>query len=124
MAGNVLGTFGLIENQHDTEVKYTLTSKKIMFKKKEAQLFLIRDVTKLEQVHHRAVEEKYRGLLLSTITHDIRTPLTIIKGNIESLEEHVEKTGAGYLEAIKASANNLEYFMYDVSVCLFHAKAP
>ncbi len=112
----VLGTFGMVEGQEGTDVKYVLTSRKILFKKREAQLFLIREATDMEKVHRRIIEEKYRGVLLSTITHDIRTPLTIIRGSIESLEDHVNVNGMEYLNTLKASVNNLEYLMYDATV--------
>ncbi len=99
------------------EVKYALTCKKIMFNELPATLLMIRDSTGTERAHHKLVEEKYRGVLLSTITHELKTPLTVISGNLELIRKSTSTLGdRSHLEAAMMAAKSLKYFLHDINV--------
>ncbi|HXH78785.1 HAMP domain-containing sensor histidine kinase [Nocardioides sp.] len=70
---------------------------------------------RLFETEHRLVSElreldRYKGELIATISHELKTPLTTIIGHIELLEEgqgeHVEEGGS--VAAIRRSADRLD----------------
>ena len=116
VAENFTGEVAILSVENDTEVKYSMSCQKVMFNGADAMLFLIRKPTNIEKMSRKLMEDKYRSVLLSTITHDIRTPLTIIKGNMEMLKDQVQAKGELFLEAIMVSITALEYFINDITV--------
>lgn len=56
--------------------------------------------------------EERRKTHIATLAHDIKTPLTIIKGNAELLmEENVSSEIKGYLESIEKGGNQIEHYI-------------
>jgi len=117
---NIIGEFAMVLNETDTDVKCSINLQKIFFKGEDAMLALFRPTSDIENLHRKLIEDKYRGVLLSTITHEIKTPLTIIKGNIETLKDYVSLKGMTHFNAMKISITFLEYFMHDITVFLFY----
>jgi len=63
--------------------------------------------------------EKRRKRLLASITHDLRTPLTSIKGYVEAIQDGIVKDQATYekyLETIGEKADFLNHLIDDLSV--------
>jgi len=63
--------------------------------------------------------EEYRRTLISGISHDLRTPLTTIKGYVEGLIDGMadtEEKRTQYLEAIQLRTNDLERLVNDLSI--------
>ncbi len=63
--------------------------------------------------------EKRRKRLIASITHDLRTPLTSIKGYVEALQDGIvkdEETYNQYLETINQKADLLNHLIDDLSV--------
>ena len=114
----ISGTYAMVAAGVNTDVQYSINCKKINFRGNEATLFHIRESTDIEKTHRKLIEDKYRGVLLSTITHDIKTPLTIIKGNVEILKDQVIGGDLHCINALLVAVNSLEYFVHDINVML------
>ncbi len=117
---DVEGTFVMTCGGTDTEVRYTLNAKKIIFNEVESTLLLIRDTSHVERAYRKIVEEKYRGVLLSTITHELKTPLTIMSANLalvhDSCKNAISPDDQAHLEVAMLAAKSLKYYLYDVNV--------
>ncbi len=113
---NIEGEFIMLKKETGTRVKYCLNSKKISFAGGPATLFLVRDSSDTERAHRRLVEEKYRGLLLSTVTHELKTPLTVISGNLELIERRVPRDAQPCVDAALLAAKSLKYYLRDINV--------
>jgi K+-sensing histidine kinase KdpD len=79
---------------------------------------LIRDSTLVEQAHAKATEVKYRQLMLSTITHDLKSPITAIQGHLFLLNDYVNESGMKFLKSAQSAALSFEYYIYDLIVML------
>lgn len=108
------GNFCMLGSDSETEVKYYLTVKRVQFNDVQYTLFLMRDSTDAEKVHRTLVEQKYRGALLSTVTHEFRTPLMIIRGNLELIQKESGDTPT--VQAALIATVALKYFLRDISV--------
>lgn len=117
---HIEGTYVMTCGSTDTEVRYTLNAKKVVFNEVNSTLFLIRDTTHAERAYRKLVEEKYRGVLLSTITHELKTPLTIMSGNLELLSAScrsvITPEDQAHLEAAMLAAKSLKYYLHDINV--------
>ncbi|MDR3734835.1 MAG: hypothetical protein P4L10_04775 [Acidobacteriaceae bacterium] len=111
--------------ENSTDVKYSMNIKSMVFNEVDAKLFLIRDSTDAEKLHQTLVEQKYRGALLSTVTHEFKTPLMIIRGNLESwISDNAEgknviqvgRTTPPQIQAALLATRTLKYFLRDISV--------
>lgn len=63
--------------------------------------------------------EKRRKRLIASITHDLRTPLTSIKGYVEAIQDGIVKdqeTYEKYLNTIAEKADHLNHLIDDLSV--------
>ena len=63
--------------------------------------------------------EKTRKALIASITHDLRTPLTSIKGYVEALQDGIVKdqeTYEKYLDTIRGKADLLNHLIDDLAV--------
>lgn len=99
-------------------LRYVIDKRSVIFKSVETSLLLIRESTSLEKFHTKATEEKYKHLMISTITHDLKTPLTVINGNLTILSNYVTAEGIKYLSAAKIATIAFEYYIYDLIVML------
>jgi len=100
----------------DSTLKYTLSKKSIIFKELDAILIIIRAFNKVEVIQRQITEEKFRTVLLSTITHDIKTPLTVIKSNLALLQDLVFPEGNNFYKATCVATDALEHYLRDIIV--------
>ena len=71
-----------------------------------------------DSVEERLKYEKYRKELINGISHDLRTPLTSIKGYVEGLRDGIAATPEKklqYYEAIEKSVVSLEHLVDDLT---------
>ncbi len=109
--------YGLVDRRNtDENIEFTMHLKKMRLRDKDVTVFVLSESSDIEKIRTQLTEEKFRGVLLSTITHDIKTPLTAIQGSLKSIVPFVLPEGEEQLEAAEISANTLEYFLYDVIV--------
>ena len=71
-----------------------------------------------EQAHARFTENKYSQLMISTITHDLKSPITVIESNLDLLSHYIEEKGTPYLKSLQISAQAFEYYIYDLVVII------
>ncbi len=90
--------------------------KSIIFKDADAIMLIIRSFNSVEAMQRRATEDRFRNVLLSTITHDIKTPLTALQNNLSMLAPHLREDGREYYSATCIATRALEYYLYDINV--------
>lgn len=95
---------------------FSLNKKSIIFKDQEAILLIIREYSLVEKIQRRVSENKYREVLLSTVSHDIKTPLTIIEGNMTLLSDFIKEEGMEYYKAVYTATEMLDFFFQDLHV--------
>ncbi|MDR3548594.1 MAG: hypothetical protein P4M11_10090 [Candidatus Pacebacteria bacterium] len=97
----------------DRALSYVLQKRFVEYKPNEEDRVLIRDPTTVERTHMKITEEKYKNLLMSTITHDLKTPLAEIQGQLSALSEFVQSSdGLKHLTAAKVSVTTFRYYLY------------
>ncbi len=111
------GTYSLLTSAK--VLQYTMQKKSIIFKESDAVLLIIRAFNKVETLHQKVTEDKFRTVLLSTITHDIKTPLTVIKSNLSLLQDLVTDTGQDFYRATCVATDALEHYLRDIIVTTF-----
>eukprot|EP01022_Parablepharisma_sp_SALTPOND_P004375 TRINITY_DN120180_c0_g1_i1.p1 TRINITY_DN120180_c0_g1~~TRINITY_DN120180_c0_g1_i1.p1 ORF type:complete len:367 (-),score=36.23 TRINITY_DN120180_c0_g1_i1:708-1808(-) len=100
-------------------LEFTMQKKPIIFKESDAILLIIRSFTNVENMQRRATEDKFRNVLLSTISHDIKTPLTAIQNNLSLLLDYIPEAGKDFYNATCIATKALEYYLFDIIVlCL------
>ncbi len=107
------GTYSLMSG---AVLEYTLHKKSIIFKGTDAILVIIRSFNTVETMQKRATEDRFKSVLLSTVTHDIKTPLTALQNNLSLLLPHVQAEGREYYEATSIATRVLEFYLYDIIV--------
>ncbi|MDR3549213.1 MAG: histidine kinase dimerization/phospho-acceptor domain-containing protein [Candidatus Pacebacteria bacterium] len=102
------------------EVRYSLSCKRIVFTQLPATLFMLQACSNTERTHQRLMEERYRGVILSTVTHELKTPLTVISGNLELVQRNVRENDEDRLriEAAVQATKALKYYIHDINVTL------
>lgn len=93
-----------------------MNKRKLIIKGEEANLISILPSTLAEQTHARITENKYSQLLISTISHDLKSPITAIQGCLGLLDQYIKPEGLEYLKAARISAIAFEYYIYDIVV--------
>ena len=75
------------------------------------RLITIKDVTRIHQL------EKMRRDFVSNVSHEMRTPLTVISGYLETLSDQTERIPAGWqrpLATMRHQANRMEALITDL----------
>lgn len=78
---------------------------------KDDRLITIKDVTRIHQL------EKMRRDFVSNVSHEMRTPLTVITGYLETITEQTEQVPKGWrrpLETMRHQANRMEALITDL----------
>ena len=101
-------------------MRFIIDKSNVFIKGEKASLIFIRDSNLLEQTHVRVTETKYSQLLISTVTHDLKSPITAIQGNLAVLPQYVSEKGNVYLKAAQIAALAFEYYIYDLVVCPYY----
>lgn len=97
---------------------YIIDKRSVIFKSGDASLLFIRNTTSLEKAHTKATEEKYKQLMISTITHDLKTPISAINGSLVVLTNYVNGEGIKYLDSATIATIAFEYYIYDLIVII------
>lgn len=97
-------------------LKYVMYMHTLIIDNEETYLLFLAKPTLEEQSHAKFTENKYSQLIISTITHDLKSPITIMQGNMQLLEGHVDDQGINYYNMLKISIHSFEYYIYDLIV--------
>jgi len=95
----------------------------LSYKKKDEMGDVINNFDEMRQYlkdseKQRLLYEKYRKELINGISHDLRTPLTSIKGYVEGMRDGIANTPEKklqYYSAIEKSVENLEHLVDDLT---------
>lgn len=101
-------------------LKYLIDRTNVDINEKESIVLMIRDSTAVEQAHTKSTEVKYKKLMLSTITHDLKSPITAIQGHLSLLPDYVSEKGVKFLKSAQITALAFEYYIYDLVVLFQH----
>ena len=103
---------------HDSShtLKFIIDKRRVIIKEEEVNLLSILPSTLAEQTHAKVTENKYSQLLISTISHDLKSPITVIQGNLEVINQYINPEGLEHLKAAQVSATTFEYYIYDLVV--------
>jgi two-component system phosphate regulon sensor histidine kinase PhoR len=103
----------------EIENKYVLMGFSLA-NQKQKLLVTFRDITELKQL------ELIKKEFVSNLTHELKTPLTAIKGFVETLEDEEEIKNKNYIDIIKRHTNRMNQIVSDLMVLseLEERKAP
>jgi K+-sensing histidine kinase KdpD len=107
----------LVYDQNNV-LKYVIDKTNVDIKEQDAIVLMIRESSVVEQAHTKSTEVKYKKLMLSTITHDLKSPITAIQGHLSLLPDYVTEKGLKYLRSAQAAALAFEYYIYDLVVLI------
>jgi K+-sensing histidine kinase KdpD len=101
-------------------LQFVLDVKSIIRKNKKVTLLflLVSDTT--QQTHAKIIETKYSRLVISTIAHDLKTPVSVIQGNLYLLNNHIHKEGIPHLDAALTTLESFKHYLYDLVVNLLN----
>jgi len=77
-------------------------------KAKSEIIFVFHDITEIKDL------EKVKKDFVINVSHELKTPLTAIKGYVETLEEEEDIKNKRFLEIIKRHTNRLENIIHDL----------
>ena len=81
----------------------------------KAILYLLKDLTNYEKIKDLNEKQKYQQIYFASITHDFRTPLSIISGNTELLLDKIEnEDDRKYLKNIHNASAMLSLLVQDI----------
>ena len=69
-----------------------------------------------EQKFTQVTENKYSRIMLSTISHDLKSPIMVMQGNINLLGKYVKEEGVNHYHKLESALNEFEYYIYDLIV--------
>lgn len=79
-------------------------------------LLFITEPSLAEQNYARVTENKYSQLLIATITHDLKSPLMVLKENTSILSNCIRKEGEEPLSLLQITVQFFEFYIYDLVV--------
>lgn len=73
-----------------------------------------------QKTHAKIIERKYSHLVLSTIAHDFKTPISTVQANLDLLNAHVSEQGSSHLNIAQTTLEAFKYYIYDLIVTLLY----
>ena len=92
--------------------------KEILFDGREAKLISFMDCTSAQKLEKAETESKYKTKLISTISHELRTPVTAILGSLDAITEVVPEESQQYLNISRDSCNLIISHVNDLTVLI------
>ena len=94
----------------------SISKMKIYFEEGNSLLIVIKDLSLMKDLEESKSRIKYKGMLMATITHDMRTPANSILGMLELIEQYLPPEKHKYLKIAHSSCNLLLHLIHDVLV--------
>ena len=82
-------------------------------------LIVMKDISLFRDLEESKSRIKYKGMLMATITHDMRTPVNSILGMLEILQKFIPRDQLTYLKIAKSSSKLLLHLIHDVLVNIY-----
>ena len=115
-----------VNNEEEEEVVSTLankvlsvTKKYIFFEQGNCWLIIIKDMSLMRDLEESKNRNKYKGMLMATITHDMRTPVNSVLAMLNLIEESIPTNKIQFLKIAKSSCNLLLHLIHDVLVHIY-----
>jgi two-component system, NarL family, capsular synthesis sensor histidine kinase RcsC len=114
-----------LSEKEGSSLKFELKYRKIIFQQKKALMFILRDVGMLEKLLQVQKESKYKEMLMTTVTHELRTPVNGILSNVEMLREYVPQEAQIFITVSENSCLLLINLINDIlEIKLFNSQLP
>eukprot|EP00826_Nyctotherus_ovalis_P034147 TRINITY_DN2801_c0_g1_i4.p1 TRINITY_DN2801_c0_g1~~TRINITY_DN2801_c0_g1_i4.p1 ORF type:complete len:421 (+),score=72.19 TRINITY_DN2801_c0_g1_i4:336-1598(+) len=89
---------------------------KVIFDNKEAKLVSLTDCTAARSLEQAKSECKYKTTLISSISHELRTPVNSILGTLELVKDFIPKDSVKLLEMSKECCDMITAHINDLTV--------
>lgn len=89
---------------------------KVIFDNKEAKLVSLTDCTAARSLEQAKTECKYKTTLISSISHELRTPVNSILGTLELVKDFIPKDSVKLLEMSKECCDMITAHINDLTV--------
>ena len=97
----------------------SITKKSIMYEETQSWLIAIKDMTLVRDLEESKSQIKYKGMLMATISHDMRAPVTSTLGMLKILQKYIPSDQMKYLEIANSSLALLLHLIHDMLVCIY-----
>lgn len=88
----------------------------IWFQNQEARLLSFSDCSAAQKIEQAESESKYKTLLISTVSHEIRTPIGAVLGTIDLIKPFVPPEKLNLLEIARLSCEMIIFHINDLTV--------
>jgi signal transduction histidine kinase len=107
------GEFFLLNS--DGNIEFELKYKRIEQGKEHMKyLIVVKNIENIQKINKALAEQKYKHLLINTISHEFRTCLSGILGGLHLASDYISDEGRQYIDMALASEQKLEFFINDV----------
>jgi signal transduction histidine kinase len=107
-----------ILKDENKEKAISVKFEKIIFENEMTNLYVFKDNTLIQKIEKAEAESKYKEILMTTVTHELRTPVNGIKGNLELLKDHTSQDGKIFIKVSLHSCDLLINLINDILVIL------
>ena len=107
LSGNIddCTTQNIIFNENQSikfnKIEAEVTRINIFLNFENCLMMAIKDLTKIHKENRKKIEKRYENLLISSLTHEVRTPLNCIVGSSELLIQFLDKLPQNIQDLIK-----------------------
>jgi nitrogen-specific signal transduction histidine kinase len=98
------------------ELLVELKVNRVIFDNNEAKLVSLTDCTSARSLEKIKSECKYKTILISNISHELRTPVNAILGTLDLVKDFIPKESAKLLEISKECCNMITSHINDLTV--------
>lgn len=91
----------------------------ITFQNQNARLIAFADCSAAQKIEKAEAESKYKTLLISAVSHEIRTPIGAVIGTLDIIKPLIPKEKLSLLEKVKASCDMIEFHINDLTVICY-----
>ena len=98
----------------------SVSKKRIYFEEGYSWLIVLKDLRLFRDLEESQHKIKYKGMLMATITHDMRTPVNSILGMLQIIEIYLPLEHSKYLNIAKSSCNLLLHLIHDILVINYY----
>ena len=123
IAGN---TIELLSDDHVEETLHNLGNKVISLSKKtiyfeewNCHLIVLNDMSLMRDLEESKIRMKYKGMLMATITHDMRSPVNSVLGMLLIMKEYIPHDKIKCLQIANSSCNMLLHLIHDILVYIY-----
>lgn len=92
---------------------------KLSFQNVNARLIFFNDCSGAQTIEQVQSENKFKTLLLSTTSHEIRTPISAVMGVFDLIKPHLPEDKQKYIEIGRQSCEMIVFHINDLTVIYF-----